>query len=361
MLYEILYSLAEEHSVFNVFRYITFRSGLAALTAFLVVICFGQKYINFMIRKQFGQAVRDDGPQSHLKKQGIPTMGGVLILIGMTIGVLLWADLSNMYVWMVLALTLGYGAIGLLDDYLKVVRKDPKGLSSAWKFRLQGLLAATFCYLVFRHQEGTAVQGLIYTPFFKDLIFDLGVVYILFSVFVIVGNSNAVNLTDGLDGLAIGPCVVCCAAFFILCYLGGNVKFANYLNIPLVLGIGELSILCAAAFAAGIAFLWFNSYPAQIIMGDVGSLALGALIGGLAVVSKNELLLIILGGVFVIETVSVILQVFYFKLSGKRLFKMAPIHHHFELKGWPEPKVIVRFWIISYVLAVAALSTLKLR
>jgi len=361
MLYWLLYSFEHEFSFFNVFRYISFRSGMAAITAFLFVLFLGKPFIWLIRRKQYGQAVRDDGPQSHLKKQGTPTMGGVLIVLGLSVGTLLWGDLSNSYIWALLIITWAYALIGLIDDYKKVIKKDPKGLASRWKFRLQVVFGVVAAIILFHSQDGWSGQGLVFFPFFKNFTVDLGTWYIAFTVLAIVGSSNAVNLTDGLDGLAIGPSIVCAAAFFVLVYLGGNAVFANYLQIPHVPGIGELSIFCASMLAAGVAFLWFNTYPAQIFMGDVGALSLGGALGALATASKNEFLLVILGGIFVIETLSVIIQVASFKLTGKRVFKMAPLHHHFELLGWPEPKVIVRFWIISFVLAIAALSTLKLR
>lgn len=361
MLYWLLYSFEPTFSVLNVFKYITFRSGMASLTAFLFVVLLGNKFIAAIKKRQFGQAVRTDGPQTHLKKQGTPTMGGVLVVAGMSVGTLFWGDLSNIYVWALLLITWIYAGIGFLDDYFKVIRKDPKGLASRWKFRLQVVGALFVSLMLFHAQDGWSGQGIVYFPFFKKFTLDIGVWYIPFTVLVLVGASNAVNLTDGLDGLAIGPSVVCGAAFFFLCYLAGNVVFANYLQIPAVPGIGELAVYCAAFVAAGVGFLWFNSYPAQIFMGDVGALSLGGALGALAIASKNEFLLVIIGGVFVLETVSVILQVASFKLRGKRIFKMAPIHHHFELLGWPEPKVIVRFWIMSIILAAIALSTLKLR
>ena len=361
MLYLLLSQLDLSHPILNVFRYISFRSGMAAVSALFFVLFLGQPFIRWIVRKQYGQAVRTDGPQSHKKKQGTPTMGGVLILAGLSFGTLLWADLRNPYIWWMLFLTWSFGAVGYLDDYFKVIRKDPEGLASRWKFRFL-VLAATLASLGLFHAQDTWVgQGFLFVPFLKHFAWSMGAWYIAFSVLVIVGTSNAVNLTDGLDGLAIGPSIVCAAAFFIFCYLGGNAVFANYLQIPFVPGIGELSIFCAAMMAAGVGFLWFNTYPAQIFMGDVGALALGGALGGLAVASKNEVVLVVLGGVFVMETLSVIIQVISFKTTGKRVFKMAPIHHHFELKGWPEPKVIVRFWIISFILAILALSTLKLR
>jgi phospho-N-acetylmuramoyl-pentapeptide-transferase len=361
MLYSWLYSLEEYSSVFNVFRYSTFRSGMAALTAFFIVVVLGKPFISFVQRKQFGQAIRDDGPQSHLKKKGTPTLGGLLILLGISVATLLWADLNNAYIWGTLVVTWGYGLVGFLDDYIKIAKKDPKGLPSRWKFRLQVFFALFSSFILFHAQDNWVGQGVLYFPFFKNFVVDLGPWYLAFTVLILVSTSNAVNLTDGLDGLAIGPSILCGAAFFLLCYLGGNFVFAKYLQIPHVPGIGELSVFCSALVASGIGFLWFNTYPAQIFMGDVGALALGGALGALATSSKNEFLLVILGGIFVIETVSVILQVVSFKIRGKRVFKMAPIHHHFELLGWPEPKVIVRFWIISFVFAILALSTLKLR
>ena len=361
MLYALLYALNNEFKIFNVIKYISFRSGLAAVTALLFVIFAGNPYIRWMKKRQYGQAIRNEGPQSHLKKTGTPTMGGLLILGGAFLGILLWSDLSNVYVWCMLLILFVFGLVGFLDDYIKIIKKDPEGLASRWKFRLLFIGAAFFSYVSFVSADGDGAQGILYFPFFKNLALNLGPYYMLLSVVVIVGASNAVNLTDGLDGLAIGPCIVNCASFFILCYLGGNIVFARYLQIPHVPGIGELSIVCAALMGGGIAFLWFNTFPAQIFMGDVGALALGGALGALSVLSKNEILLVILGGVFVIETLSVILQVASFKLRGKRIFRMAPIHHHFELLGWPEPKVIVRFWILSFILAIAALGTLKLR
>jgi len=361
MLYSLLLHFQEELSFLNVFRYITFRSGMAALTSFVFVIICGKPYINWVRSKQYGQAVRTDGPQTLLKKQGTPTMGGLLILGGLSVGTLLWCDLANPYIWLLLAVTWAYGAIGFLDDAKKILLKDPKGLASRWKFRLQVLAALFVSYGLYKAQAGLPEQGILYFPLFKNWALDLGAWYIALAVFIIVGTSNAVNLTDGLDGLAIGPSIVCVATFFLLTYLGGNLVFARYLQIPHVPLTGELAVFCAALMAGGVAFLWFNTYPAQVFMGDVGALALGGAIGALAVASKNEILLVILGGVFVLETLSVIVQVASFKLTGKRVFRMAPLHHHFELLGWPEPKVIVRFWIVSFVLAVIALSTLKLR
>ena len=361
MLSWLLIQLGHDLSLFNVFRYITFRSGMAALTSFLIVLVFGSPFIRLIQSKQFGQAVRDDGPQSHLKKRGTPTMGGVLIIIGLSVGTLLWGDLSNVNLWACLVITWAFGLVGFLDDYFKVIRKDPKGLASRWKMRLMWISGLVVALMLYHAQDGMETQGHLFFPFFKNLVLYLGPWYIALTVVVVVGTSNAVNLTDGLDGLAIGPTILCAASFFILAYLGGNRAFSEYLRIPHVVGIGELAPFCASVVAAGVAFLWYNTYPAQIFMGDVGALALGGALGALAVATKNEFLLVILGGIFVIETLSVILQVMSFKLRGKRIFKMAPLHHHFELLGWPEPKVIVRFWIVSFVFVILALSTLKLR
>jgi phospho-N-acetylmuramoyl-pentapeptide-transferase len=361
MLYWFLYSFETRLSVLNVFRYITFRSGMAAVTAFLFVILTGRPFIDWIRRRQYGQAIRDDGPQTHLKKKGTPTFGGVLIVAGLSVGTLLWADLSNPNIWLLLLITWAYAAVGFLDDYIKVMRKDPAGLASRWKFRLQVIAALVVAIGLYKTQMGWEGQGRLFFPFLKNFYLDLGPWYMALTVFIIVGTSNAVNLTDGLDGLAIGPCIMNGACFFLLTYLAGNVVFANYLQIPHVPRIGELGVYCASMVGAGVAFLWFNTYPAQIFMGDVGALSLGGALGALSVASKNEILLAILGGVFVIETVSVILQVASFKIRGRRIFRMAPIHHHFELVGWPEPKVIVRFWIVSFILGILALSTLKLR
>jgi phospho-N-acetylmuramoyl-pentapeptide-transferase len=361
MLYWLLTELQESYSFLNVFRYITFRSGLAALTSLVLVLWMGKPFIRYIQRKQYGQAVRDDGPETHLKKQGTPTMGGVLILFGLSAGTLLWADLANPYTWLLLAITWLFGAIGLLDDAKKVLYKDPKGLASRWKWRLQVFAALLVAWGFYVLQKDLVISGQLFFPFFKNFSIDMGPWYLALAVLVMVGASNAVNLTDGLDGLAIGPCIVNVATFFILCYLGGNAVFANYLQIPHIPQAGELAVFCAALLAAGVGFLWFNAYPAQIFMGDVGALSLGGAIGALAVATKHEILLVILGGIFVMETVSVIVQVVSFKLTGRRVFKMAPLHHHFELIGWPEPKVIVRFWILSFIFALIALSTLKLR
>lgn len=346
-------------SGFNVFSYLTFRAILSILTALLLTVYVGPRMIKALVRLQVGQTVRDDGPQSHLSKSGTPTMGGLMILLAVSVSTLLWSNLSNSYVWVVLFVLLSYGVIGFVDDYRKVVRKDPKGLIARWKYFWQSLIAllvAVFLYWHARPQETELV-----VPFFKDVMPQLGLLYILLTYFVMVGTSNAVNLTDGLDGLAIMPTVMVAAAFALIAYLTGNVNFANYLHIPYVHQASELVIVCTALVGAGLGFLWFNTYPAQVFMGDVGSLALGGTLGIIAVLVRQEILLVIMGGVFVMETISVILQVGSYKLRGQRIFRMAPIHHHYELKGWPEPRVIVRFWIISLMLVLIGLATLKVR
>ncbi|MBX7232360.1 MAG: phospho-N-acetylmuramoyl-pentapeptide-transferase [Bdellovibrionales bacterium] len=358
MLYKFLFMMSDQYSFLNVFRYITFRTFLSFFTAFLLCWWFGPKFIRILLRKQVGQSIRDDGPQSHKKKQGTPTMGGGLILLGLLAPALLWMDLWNSLVWSVLIVTLGFGLIGYMDDYFKVSKKNHRGLSG--KLRLAGeflISGGVISFLVYSNQ----IPTLVYFPFFKHLAVDLGFLYIPFAALVIVGCANAVNLTDGLDGLAIVPVIICAATLGVLAYTAGHVRIAEYLNIPYIVGAGELAPLTAAVVAAGLGFLWFNTYPAQVFMGDVGSLSLGGFLGIVSVVTQNELLLIILGGVFVIEAISVISQVISFKLTGKRIFKMAPLHHHFELKGLTETKIIVRFWIISVLLAVLSLATLKLR
>ena len=361
MLYWLLYPLHTQVGAFNVFKYITFRSFCASITAIVVSMIFGPWFIAKMREKQIGQSVRDDGPQSHLSKKGTPTMGGVIILVSIGIATLLWGDLANRHVLMVLLATLTTGIIGFVDDWKKVIHKNSKGVSGKQKLFWQTLIALTVGLIITTNPDAPKETTLLYFPFFKDFVIDLGVFYIPFVIIVIVGASNAVNLTDGLDGLAIGPIAINAATFTIFAYLAGHAKISEYLQIPHIPGAGELAVFASATAAAGLGFLWFNSYPAEVFMGDVGSLALGAALGTLAVITKNEIALVIVGGIFVVEAISVILQVFWFKRTGKRIFRMAPIHHHFELKGWPESKVIVRFWIISIVLALMALSTLKLR
>ncbi|WKE66082.1 phospho-N-acetylmuramoyl-pentapeptide-transferase [Gallaecimonas kandeliae] len=351
--------LAHYINGFHVFSYLTFRAILSALTALILSVYMGPRLIKALVRLQVGQTVRDDGPQSHLSKSGTPTMGGIMILLSVTVAALAWANLDNVYVWVVLFVLLSYGAIGFVDDYRKVVRKDPKGLIARWKYFWQSVVAlgvAFFLYVQARPEETQLVL-----PFLKDVMPQLGLFYIVLTYFVMVGTSNAVNLTDGLDGLAIMPTVMVAAAFALIAYVTGNVNFANYLHIPYVPQASELVILCTALVGAGLGFLWFNTYPAQVFMGDVGSLALGGTLGIIAVLVRQEILLVIMGGVFVMETVSVILQVGSYKLRGQRIFRMAPIHHHYELKGWPEPRVIVRFWIISLILVLIGLATLKVR
>ena len=352
--------LTQYYSAFNVFSYLTFRAIVSTLTALGISLFFGPKLIRYLQRMQIGQTVRDDGPESHLSKSGTPTMGGILILAAIVFSVLLWGDLSNQYVWVVLFVVVSFGIIGFVDDYRKVIRKDSKGLIARWKYFWQtvmGLSTAIFLYIIAQGPEQTTLL----IPFVKDVLPQLGLFYIVVSYFAIVGTSNAVNLTDGLDGLAIVPTIMVASAFAIFAYVTGNVNFSAYLHIPYIPMTSELVVVCTAIVGAGLGFLWFNTYPAQVFMGDVGSLALGASLGVIAVLVRQELVLFIMGGVFVIETVSVILQVGSYKLRGQRIFRMAPIHHHYELKGWPEPRVIVRFWIISLVLVLVGLATLKLR
>jgi phospho-N-acetylmuramoyl-pentapeptide-transferase len=358
MLYAVLYPLHTVYSGFNVLRYITFRAVVAALAAFFVSFLFGPWLIRKLTANQIGQQIRPDGPERHLAKAGTPTMGGVLILSSLVLSTLLLADLANPYVWLVLAVTLGFAAIGFVDDYRKLTGRNSKGLPGTTRLRWEfiiGLAAGTFLYLV--PQFDTA----LHFPFFKNLHVDLGVFYVPFAAVLLVGASNAVNLTDGLDGLAIGPVMTTAATYLVFAYVTGNVRYAEYLQVPFISGIGELAIFCAALICAGLGFLWFNAYPAMMFMGDVGALPLGAALGIMALLTKQELVLLIAGAVFVVEALSVILQVASYKLRRKRIFKMAPIHHHFELLGWPEPQIIVRFWIVSILCALVALSTLKLR
>jgi len=352
--------LAQFDTGFNVFRYITLRAVLSVLTALLIAFVVGPGMIRRLSAYKIGQTVRDDGPQTHLTKAGTPTMGGALILVSIAISTLLWGDLSNRYVWIVLITTLAFGLVGLVDDYKKLVKRDPKGLVARWKYFWQSVFGLGAAWALYTTAATPAETQLI-VPFFKDVVVNLGPWFVLFTYFVIVGSSNAVNLTDGLDGLAIMPTVMVAGALGIFAYVSGHARFAEYLFIPYLPGVGELAVFCAALVGAGLGFLWFNTHPAQVFMGDVGALALGAALGALAVMVRQELVLLIMGGVFVMETVSVIIQVASFKLTGRRVFRMAPLHHHFELKGWPEPRVIVRFWIVSIILVLIGLSTLKLR
>ncbi|MAO41674.1 MAG: phospho-N-acetylmuramoyl-pentapeptide-transferase [Pseudohongiella sp.] len=352
--------LMQFYSGFAVVQYITVRGIMGILTALIVSLLVGPAMIRRLNRYQIGQVVRTDGPESHFSKAGTPTMGGALILVGIAFSTLMWADLRNHYVWVVMAVTLMFGAIGWVDDYRKVIRKNSRGLPAKWKYFWQsvvGLGAALYLYM----NATDPVQTAYIVPFFKDVAIDVGLLYVVITYFVIVGSSNAVNLTDGLDGLAILPTVMVGGALGIIAYLAGHAEFSVYLHIPFIAGSGELVIFCGALLGAGLGFLWFNTYPAQVFMGDVGALALGAALGIVAVIARHEIILFIMGGIFVMETVSVILQVASYKMTGKRLFRMAPIHHHFELKGWPEPRVIVRFWIITVMLVLFGLATLKLR
>jgi phospho-N-acetylmuramoyl-pentapeptide-transferase len=359
MLYHLLYPLHTLFSVLNVFRYITFRTIYASLTAFFICFFLGPWVIDRLARMQVGQYIRDDGPQSHLGKAGTPTMGGVLIVAAITLATLLWSDLTDPFIWIALLVLLGFAMVGFMDDYLMQIKKQSKGLSVRGKLLLQaGVALIAGVWVVLTPNFSTEVT----VPFFKTVTPDLGWGYIIFAMLVIVGASNAVNLTDGLDGLAIGPVIIAAATYMVFAYVAGHVKIANYLQITYVSGCGELAVLCGAMAGAGLGFLWFNAYPAQVFMGDTGSLSLGATLGVIAVITKQEILLALVGGLFVIEALSVIFQVSFFKMtSGRRIFRMAPLHHHFELKGWPEPKVIVRFWIIAIALALLAMSTLKLR
>ena len=352
--------LAQFNSGFGVLRYITLRAILAVLTALMISFLVGPAMIRRLTAYKVGQTVRDDGPQSHLKKAGTPTMGGALILVAVAISTLLWADLSNRYVWIVLLTTLSFGLIGMYDDYRKLVLKDSRGLPGRWKYFWQSLFGGAAAYVLYITAVAPAETQLI-LPFFKDVLIDLGPFFMVLTYFVIVGSSNAVNLTDGLDGLAILPTVLVAGALGIFAYASGHAQIATYLFIPNLQGVGEVAIFCGALVGAGLGFLWFNAYPAMVFMGDVGSLALGAALGVVAVVVRQEVVLFIMGGIFVMETLSVIMQVASFKLTGKRIFRMAPIHHHFELKGWPEPRVIVRFWIITVILVLVGLASLKVR
>jgi phospho-N-acetylmuramoyl-pentapeptide-transferase len=360
MLIELAAYLAQFDSGFGVFRYITLRTIMAVLTALLISFLVGPPMIRRLSQYKIGQTVRNDGPQSHLSKAGTPTMGGALILVAVAVTTLLWSDLSNRHMWIVLSTTLAFGGIGLWDDYKKLVLRDARGLAARWKYFWQSLFGAGAAYALYATAVVPAETELM-LPFVKGFVLHLGPWFVLFGYFVIVGSSNAVNLTDGLDGLAILPTVLVAGALGIFAYVSGHARFAEYLLIPHLPGVGELAIFAGALVGAGLGFLWFNAYPAQVFMGDVGALALGAALGTLAVATRQEITLLIMGGVFVIETVSVILQVVSFRLTGRRIFRMAPLHHHFELKGWPEPRVIVRFWIITVILVLVGLASLKIR
>jgi phospho-N-acetylmuramoyl-pentapeptide-transferase len=362
MLYNLLVPLAEDVTFFNLFRYLTFRSGAAVITALSICFIFGPRVIAWLRAKQGeGQPIREDGPEGHLlTKKGTPTMGGVLILIALTISTLLWADLSNRYVWCVLFVTAGFGGVGFADDYLKLTKRSSDGLPGRVKLLVQ-VLISTAIALWISLIAAPEIDTHLAVPFFKSLLLNLGVFFIPFAVFVMVGASNAVNLTDGLDGLAIVPVMIAASCFALISYLVGNTVFAEYLQVHYVAGTGELAVFCGALVGASLGFLWFNAPPAMVFMGDTGSLSCGGALGSIAVVTKHELVLGIIGGLFVLETVSVIVQVVSFKLTGKRVFRMAPLHHHFEKKGWAEPTIVIRFWIIASILALAGLATLKLR
>ncbi len=360
MLFELARWLSNYVNAFHLFQYITFRTIGSALTALAISLALGPALIRRLTAQKAGQVIRSDGPQSHLSKAGTPTMGGTLILLAVALSTLLWMDPSNRFVWIVLGVMLAFGAIGFYDDYRKLVLKDSRGLPARWKYLWQsvfGIAAAVLLYATASVPAETA----LFVPLFKTVALPLGGFFIVTTYFIIVGFSNAVNLTDGLDGLAIMPSVLLAVALGIFAYLSGNAVFSSYLDIPAIPGAGELAIFCGALAGAGLGFLWFNTYPAQVFMGDVGALAIGAALGCIAVIVRQEIVLLIMGGVFVMETASVMLQVASFKLTGKRIFRMAPIHHHFELKGWPEPRVIVRFWIISVMLMLIGLATLKVR
>ncbi|MDP8163053.1 phospho-N-acetylmuramoyl-pentapeptide-transferase [Pasteurella skyensis] len=352
--------LVQYNTAFNVVSYITFRAIMALLTAMGIGLWIGPKVIRRLQILKFGQEVRHDGPESHYKKRGTPTMGGIIILFAIGVSTLLWANLANPYVWFVMFVLFGYGVVGFVDDYWKITRQSTDGLIARWKYFWLSVIALVAVFGMYAMGKDTAATQLV-VPFFKEFMPQLGIFYIVLGYFVIVGTSNAVNLTDGLDGLAIVPTIMVAAAFGLIAWATGNINFAQYLHIPFIKFSGELAVVCTAIIGAGLGFLWYNTYPALVFMGDVGSLSLGGALGTIAILVRQELLLVIMGGVFVVETLSVLLQVGSFKLRGKRIFRMAPIHHHFELKGWPEPRVIMRFWIITLMLVLVGLVTLKLR
>lgn len=360
MLLEMVDWFARHFAAPHLFQYITFRTIMAALTAMAMSLLFGPALIRKLAELKAGQVVRKEGPQTHLSKAGTPTMGGVMILLSVSIATLLWVDLHSRYVWLVLGVLLCYGTVGFYDDYRKLVLRDSRGLASRWKYFWQSVFGAGAAWFLF-HTAHLPQETALYVPLFKHIAVPLGGFFIVLAYFLIVGFSNAVNLTDGLDGLAIMPTVLVSGALGIFAYLAGNRVFSEYLGIPSIPGAGELAIFCGALSGAGLGFLWFNTYPAQVFMGDVGALSIGAALAAIAVIVRQEIVLLIMGGVFVMETASVMMQVISFKMTGKRIFRMAPIHHHFELKGWPEPRVIVRFWIISVVLVLIGLATLKVR
>lgn len=360
MLYELLYDLHVYFSPFNVFRYITFRTALAVFTALFITLVITPYVVQWLKRFSMTQQIRDDGPQKHLSKAGTPTMGGIIILFAISVSMLMWGNFNNNYVCVIMFALLAFGLIGFIDDYLKVIKKNSKGLRARYKFPVQTIVAIAICIFLF-YNSADPYKTVLSVPFFKKWLFDIGIFYIFFAVFVIVGASNAVNLTDGIDGLAIGLIAIATIAYAGFIYVSGHAVFARYLHVLYLPGIGELTVFCGAMLGAALGFLWYNAHPAELFMGDVGALSLGGALGTLAVMTKHEIVLAVVGGIFVLETLSVIMQVICFKCTGKRVFKMAPLHHHFELKGWREPKIIVRFWIIGIILALISLSTLKLR
>ena len=361
MLYSFLISLIDQFSALNVFRYLTFRTGLAVMSSMIIVFLIGGPFIKFIEFHKITGQIREDGPSDHIvKKVGTPTMGGVLILIGILFGTLLWADLSSYYIWVLLLVVTSFGVLGAIDDYLKIKRKNSKGISSKMKIFWQIILALVAVNLLVEYGDSEHLKN-IYFPFFKNLALNLGLFFIPFAIFIIVGSSNAVNLTDGLDGLATVPVMLVALSFTLICYVVGNTVFSEYLKIPYIANVGEASIFCGAIVGSCLGFLWYNAPPAKIFMGDTGSLSLGGSLGAVSIISKHEIVLGIIGGLFVLETVSVIIQVISFKLTGKRVFMMAPLHHHFEKKGWAESTIVIRFWIISIILALIGLATLKLR
>ncbi len=361
MLYHLLYPLSQYISGFNIFKYITFRTAYATITAMLISFIFGAVFIHYLKKKQIQEKIRDDGPQSHISKEGTPTMGGLLILISIIIPTLLWADLTNTYIHLILLVTVWLGLIGFMDDYLKAIKKRKKGVVARRKFAGQIMLGIILGLILYYYPPDPGFTTATSVPFFKNFYLDFGILYIPFVILVITGSSNAVNLTDGLDGLAIGLVGICALGFVGLAYITGRVDFSSYLNIEYFKDAGELTIFCGALVGACLGFLWYNNNPAQVFMGDTGALALGGILGGVALLLKKEILLVIMGGVFVVTAMSVIIQVLYFKMTGKRIFKMAPLHHHFELLGWPEQKITVRFWIIGIIFALISISTLKIR
>jgi len=361
MLYHLLYPISDFISGFNIFRYITFRTAYATVTAMLISFIFGRAFIQYLKRKQINEKIREDGPKSHFVKEGTPTMGGLLILLSILIPTLLWADLTNVYIHLILLVTVWMGLLGFMDDYLKAIKKRKKGMVARLKFAGQIMLGLILGSILYFNPPDPAFTTATGVPFFKNIFLNLGVLYIPFVIIVITGASNAVNLTDGLDGLAIGLVGICALGFAGLAYITGRVDFSTYLNIEYFKDAGELTVFCGALVGACLGFLWFNTNPAQVFMGDTGALALGGVLGGLALLIKKEILLVIMGGVFVTVALSVIIQVLYFKLTGKRVFKMAPLHHHFELMGWPEQTITVRFWIVGIIFALLSISTLKIR